>query len=123
MRKLLEVTLCGGSTVLFFTQAGRGVHLGGLGTYLPHIKLDGNIKVSHRLDPFIKNYLNVPGEFTGEILNSQNIGLTPAELIAIWDEGHPDDPIPHRKRTPLNRCIHTPATPPPARLAGFSCAW
>lgn len=80
--------------ILFFSQAGRGVHLDGLGTYLPHIKLDGTLKVSHRLDPYIKNYLNVPGEFTGDILNRQNIGMTPAELIAIWNEEHPDDPIP-----------------------------
>ena len=80
--------------VLFFSQAGRGVHLDGLGTYLPHIKLDGTLKVSHRLDPFIKKYLNIPGEFTGEIVNRQNIGLTIEELVAKWNDEHPDEQIP-----------------------------
>jgi hypothetical protein len=80
--------------VLFYSQAGRGVRLEGLGTYLPHIKLDGTLKVSHRLDLFIKKYLNIPGEFTGDIVNRQNIGLSIEELIARWNDEHPDDPIP-----------------------------
>ncbi len=80
--------------VLFLAQAGRGVHLDGLGTYLPHIKLNGRLVVAHRLDPFIKKYLNVPGEFTGVIVNRQNIGLTTAELVAMWNDEHPDEQIP-----------------------------
>lgn len=53
-------------------RAGRGVKLEGLGSYLPKIALDGTFDVSHRLDRAIKNALNAPGTFTGNIKNRAN---------------------------------------------------
>lgn len=80
-------------TVIFFNRNGVGVKLEGLGTYLPKIANDGKISVSHRLDSYIRNALNVKGSYTGEIINRKNIGKTKEDYIAMWNEAHPDDPI------------------------------
>ncbi|MCP4542034.1 MAG: hypothetical protein GY832_33310 [Chloroflexi bacterium] len=64
-----------------------------MGTYLPKVGLDGTFDVSHRLDKAIKNGLNAPGAFSGEIVKRENIGKTADDLVAIWDEEHPDDPV------------------------------
>jgi hypothetical protein len=79
--------------VIFFTLQGRGAKIDGLGTYLPKVKLDGRFDVSHRLDAAIKNGLNTPGAFSGEIENRDNIGKTTGDLVTLWNEAHPDDPV------------------------------
>ncbi len=79
--------------VLFYSLAGRGVRMDGLGTYLPYIKHDGSLVISYRPDPQIRKFLNVPGEFTGKIHNRESIGLTSDELVALWNADNPDDPI------------------------------
>ena len=79
--------------VIFFTQQGRGAKIEGLGTYLPKIRLDGRFDISHRLDVAIKNGLNTPGVFSGQIENRDNIGKTSDELIALWNQDHPTDPV------------------------------
>ncbi|RME69472.1 MAG: hypothetical protein D6784_18400 [Chloroflexi bacterium] len=79
--------------VIFFNRAGRGVKIEGLGTYLPNIRLDGTFNVQHRLDRDVQDGLNTPGTFTGTILNRENIGKTADELVAIWNQQHPDDPV------------------------------
>jgi len=81
------------ATVQFFAKRGNGVKLPDLGTYLPTIGLDGTLDISHRLDPAIKNALNTPGAFIGEIVNRDNLGKTPDELVALWNQEHPDDPV------------------------------
>ena len=79
--------------VLFYNLQGRGVKLEGLGTYTPIIQLDGDFKVGHRADVALKKGLNAPGEFRGDIENSENIGKTGDDLVAMWNEDHPDDPV------------------------------
>lgn len=79
--------------VIFFNQAGRGVRIEGLGTYSPKIDLEGTFGVQHRLDNRIKKGLNAPDTFTGQIVNRENIGKTSDELVALWNEEHPDDPV------------------------------
>jgi hypothetical protein len=79
--------------VVFFNATGRGVKLEGLGTYLPNIDLDGAFSIDYRLDNAIKNGLNAKNIFTGTIKFSENIGKTPDELVAIWNENHPDDKV------------------------------
>lgn len=80
-------------TVLFFNLRGQPVKLEGLGTYAPKVSLDGTMGVGHRADVALKNGLNQPGAFKGEIENSANIGKTSDELVALWNEAHPDDPV------------------------------
>ena len=80
-------------TVLFFNLRGQPVKLEGLGTYTPKISLDGKMGVGHRADVALKNGLNQPGAFKGEVENAANIGKTSDELVAMWNEEHPDDLI------------------------------
>ncbi|MCP4602338.1 MAG: hypothetical protein GY847_17785 [Proteobacteria bacterium] len=79
--------------IIFYNLQGQGAKIEGLGTYLPKVGLDGTFDVSHRLDRAIKNGLNAPGAFSGEIVKRENIGKTADDLVAIWDEEHPDDPV------------------------------
>lgn len=80
-------------TVAFYHLTGRGVKLDGLGTYLPNLGLDGTFNVEHRLDRRLKASLNEPDVFVGRIQNRRRIGKTAAELVALWNELHPDDPV------------------------------
>lgn len=65
----------------------------GLGTFSPSIDLDGNLAISYRPDPALSNGLNIPGIFSGTILNRENIGKTSEELIAMWNEAFPEDQV------------------------------
>jgi hypothetical protein len=80
-------------TLIFFSRAGRGVKMEGLGSYLPSIDLAGTITIDHRLDPAIKEGLNAGRKFAGTIDNRQNIGKTSEELVALWNSEHPNDPV------------------------------
>jgi hypothetical protein len=78
--------------IVFFGRQGFGVKLERLGTYLPSIRLDGTLDVQHRLDWGLRRGLN-GGRFTGRVLNRENVGKTPDELVAQWNAEHPDDPV------------------------------
>lgn len=78
--------------IVFFNRHGRGVKLEGLGTYLPNVRLDGAINIQHRQSPRLPQALN-QSHFAGTIINRKNIGKTSAELIALWNEAHPDDRV------------------------------
>ena len=78
--------------IIFFNRDGYGVKLEMLGTFLPNIRLDGTFDVQYRLDKSLRNGLN-QGQFNGTILNRGNIGKTADELVAQWNEEHPDDPV------------------------------
>lgn len=80
-------------TVVFFNHSGRPVKLDGLGTYTPTVGLDGSFDIGHRADNYLKNALNTPGAFGGEIENRTNIGKSGDELAALWNEEYPDDPV------------------------------
>ena len=59
--------------------------------YTPTIGLDGTLDIQYRPDPAFSYGLNVPGVFTGTILNRENIGKTSDELVAMWNEANPTD--------------------------------
>ncbi|MGB8983839.1 MAG: hypothetical protein WCC12_18355 [Anaerolineales bacterium] len=52
---------------------------------------DGDIAVNVRVNPRILKNLNV--NFRGRWKNAQNIGKTEAEIIALWNDAHPDNPV------------------------------
>ncbi len=91
--EVLNVLLELRDAVAFYHHTGRGVKLDGLGTYLPNIGLDGTFNVEHRLDRELKARLNEPRTYVGTISNRRNIGKTAAELVALWNELHPEDPV------------------------------
>ncbi len=74
-------------------RAGRGVKVEGLGTWLPNIDLAGVFDVQYRMDSFLKSALNIIGIFTGNIINRENIGKTADDLVSMWDNDHPQDPV------------------------------
>jgi hypothetical protein len=78
----------------FILKGGRSLRLPGIGLLSPEISLDGKIIVTLKLDKEIINELNqeVDG-FWGEIINKKMIGKTVDELVNIWNEQHPDDPV------------------------------
>jgi hypothetical protein len=80
-------------TALHFNRAGRAVKYPGLGIYTPSIGADGVFNIGHRLDRELKKRMNDEDTFTGDIANNDMIGKTTEELIARWDEEHPDDPV------------------------------
>jgi HU domain fused to wHTH, Ig, or Glycine-rich motif len=79
--------------IIEFCRAGRAVKVDALGTFSPSIDLEGNLAISFRPDPAFANGLNVPGIFTGSILNRENIGKTSEELVQKWNTEHPEDQV------------------------------
>ncbi len=89
LRVLLELQ----GAIIYFLLRGRGVKLEGLGTYLPNVNYQGVFDVGYRLDRRVKKALNVKGIFEGRIRNKKNIGKSAAEVFALWDQEHPEDPV------------------------------
>ena len=78
--------------VPFFLGQGYGVKVEGLGVYLPSLKLDGTLGAQYRLDPQLRRLL-AQHRYSGKISNRENLGKTAGELVALWNEMHPDDPV------------------------------
>jgi hypothetical protein len=57
------------------------------------LDLEGNLSISFRPDPAFANGLNVPGIFTGTVINRENIGKTSEELVTQWNEAFLEDPV------------------------------
>lgn len=79
--------------IIEYNRAGRAVKVEGLGTFSPSIDLDGTLSINFRADPALNHGINIPGVFSGTIINREFIGLTSDELIAKWNAEHPDDQI------------------------------
>ena len=79
--------------IIEFCRSGRAVKIEGLGTWTPNIGLDGSFDIQYRPYTALVNGLNIPGTFTGTILNRENIGKTGDELVEKWNEEHPEDPV------------------------------
>lgn len=79
--------------IIMFCNAGRAVKVEGLGTFSPNIDLTGNFSISFRPDPAFANSMNVPGTFSGTILNREHIGKTSEDLVSMWNEQYPDDQV------------------------------
>ena len=79
--------------LILFCRSGRAVKVEGLGTWTPIIGLDGSLDIQYRPDTAIIKGLRLPGTFTGTIRNRENIGMNGDELVARWNNEHPDDPV------------------------------
>ncbi|MFQ5859869.1 MAG: hypothetical protein ACE5LU_30100, partial [Anaerolineae bacterium] len=55
--------------ILYFAGNGTPVKLPGVGTFTPSIDREGTFKLNYRADMALKNGLNMPGAFTGEVRN------------------------------------------------------
>jgi hypothetical protein len=79
--------------IISIVLSGRGAKIDGLGTFTPKINLKGEISLSVRLDSSISNDLNKRKAFEGKIENREMIGKTVPDLVAKWNELHPEDPV------------------------------
>jgi len=79
--------------IVEFCRAGRAVKVDGLGTFTPTMDLEGYFAVSFRPDPAMNYGLNIPGIFSGTIVNREFIGKTSDELVAKWNEEHAEDQV------------------------------
>jgi hypothetical protein len=70
-------------------KAGRIVQMPNGTHFRPIGKGDGTVKVKVRVNPFVMRDVN--DNFRGAWRNAENIGKTTDELIALWNEAHPDD--------------------------------
>ena len=66
-------------------QLPNGTH------YKPSGHKDGSIDVNVRVNPRVVKNLNTG--FRGQWRNAENIGKTEAQIIGLWNDAHPDDPI------------------------------
>jgi hypothetical protein len=79
--------------IIEFLRSGRAVKIEGLGTWTPKLGLDGSIDIQYRADTALVNALKEPGTFTGRISNRKHIGMTGDQLVAKWNQEHPEDPV------------------------------
>lgn len=79
-------------TLIGLLLDGRPVHTG-IAIYTPSIDLDGSLEVKVRVDKRILRALNAKGAFRGNIHNAENTGKTGDDLVALWNEEHPEDLI------------------------------
>jgi hypothetical protein len=79
--------------IIEFCRSGRSVKVEGLGIWTPNIGMDGRLDIQYRADPALINGLNIPGTFTGGIINRENIGKTSEELYLDWNGNFPDDQV------------------------------
>ena len=79
--------------IIEYCRSGRAVKIEGLGTFAPSIDLEGNLAISFRPDTAFAYGLNVPGMFTGTILNREFIGKTSDELVTKWNAENPTDQV------------------------------
>ncbi|MCB0120179.1 MAG: hypothetical protein KDD72_14195 [Anaerolineales bacterium] len=73
-------------------KAGRIVQLPNGTHYEPIGKKDGTVNIGVRVNPDLDKQVNAG--FRGTWTNSKYFGISEAEIIAIWNAEHPEDPIP-----------------------------
>ena len=64
----------------------------GVGTFTPDVRQDGELYIHFRPCVELRG-LNAPNAFHGRLRNPKNIGKSSHELVAQWNEEHPEDPV------------------------------
>ena len=75
-----------------FGRRGQATRVPGIGTFTPTLRANGEIHLTFRPAVELKHALN-RGDFYGNIRNKRNRGKSADELVALWNELHPDDPV------------------------------
>jgi hypothetical protein len=73
-------------------KAGRIVRLPNGTRFEPIGKKDGYINIRVNGSPELDRIVN--SSFREKWLNAENIGMTEAKMIVIWNTNHQDDPLP-----------------------------
>ena len=86
---LQELNAC----VLFFNQQGTPLKLPGIGIFSPGINRQGERKINIRVDESLKRGINNDEEFSANIRNRSNSGISDEDYKTLWDADHPTDPL------------------------------
>ncbi len=70
-------------------KGGRIVHLPNGTHFQPTGKKDGSVNIDVRVNPDLDKRINAG--FRGKWINSDNFSKSEEEIIALWNEKHPDD--------------------------------
>ncbi len=79
------------STMEQALKAGRIVRLPNGTHYRPIGKQDGTIRIKVRVNPIVIRDVN--DNFRGNWYNAEHIGKSTDEIVALWNEAHPEDPV------------------------------
>lgn len=79
--------------ILMAHSNGQAAKIEGLGTFTPSLRMSGDFDILFRPDVDMLRQLNDPTRFYAKVLNKANIGKSAADLIALWNAEHPDDPV------------------------------
>ena len=79
--------------VIIALREGNAVVLPGIGRFGASLSLDGRMKPTFRVNAALRRSMPTITEFPGVVVNRENIGISIEEVIARWDEAHPDDPV------------------------------
>lgn len=79
--------------ILNFCKAGTPVKIPSVGTFTPSIDRNGELSINFRADVELKNGMNTPNAYKGQIKNKANTAITNEALKALWDAAHPEDPL------------------------------
>ena len=77
--------------IIFFGKNGTPVKLPEVGKFTPTVTNKGQVRVNFVADVSLKNALNAPGAYQGDVINKDNIGKTNLDYKAMWDLEHPTD--------------------------------
>ncbi len=79
--------------ILFYNLMGSPVKLNGVGIFAPSIDRAGTLNINMRPDVALKSGINNHGGYRGNMQNKNRAGISNAELKALWDADHPEDPL------------------------------
>jgi nucleoid DNA-binding protein len=78
--------------LLMAHRAGQAVKVEGLGTFTPTIR-KGCLDITFRPEAELLKQLNFTNKLHAKIHNKDNLGKSAEELVALWNQEHPDDPV------------------------------
>jgi nucleoid DNA-binding protein len=74
-------------------RAGQAVKLPGFGRFSLELRSDGTVRPIMRIDHTLISAVAKLDDYHGEVRHRKHIGLTAAEMVALWNAEHPEDPV------------------------------
>lgn len=74
-------------------RAGDQVVIPGLGRFRMSLRMGGKIRPHALVDAGLRRELSNLESFKGVIVNRDNLHMSTAEIVELWNAEHPDDPV------------------------------
>lgn len=72
---------------------GVPTRLEGLGRFRVTTDVNGKLRLHYLADPELRREFHSLDGFQGKVASRGNVGLSPEDFKALWDEEFPDDPL------------------------------